>query len=161
MLVRSARHHGLNDNVYGDLTTVHDKILSTTCAVPQNDIPKDDTYTCSFTAPFPANPGASETDTVTATGKDDEGHEVSDTDTASVNITNVPSTIRVTKSASPTTVPEPGGPVTFTVTVRNTSPTDAVSLTVASFVDKIGRSAADLRHPVRSLQALPPAAGCR
>ena len=75
---------------------------------------------------FTGNPGASETDTVTATGHDDENTSVSDTDTAKVEITDVPSSIEVTKTPSPTSVPEPGGPVKFTVTVKNTSATDSV-----------------------------------
>ena len=84
----------LTDDIYHDITTTgHDGITATTCAVPQNDIPQNGTYTCTFTATFTGNAGAAETDTVTATGKDDEGNKVSDTDTAHVSLTDVPSSI--------------------------------------------------------------------
>ena len=129
----------LTDDIYHDITTTgHDGITATTCVVPQNGIPQNGTYTCTFTATFTGNAGASETDTVTATGKDDEGNEVSDTDTAHVSLTDVESNLDVTKTPSPTSVPEPGGPVTFSVLVKNTSTVDAVTLTVASFKDKVG-----------------------
>ena len=44
----------------------------------------------------------------------------------------------MTKTANPTSVPQPGGPVTFTVLVRNTSVSDDVTLTAAGFTDKVG-----------------------
>ena len=41
----------LTDDIYHDITTTgHDGITATTCAVPQNDIPQNGTYTCTFTA---------------------------------------------------------------------------------------------------------------
>ena len=134
----------LTDDIYHDITTTgHDGITATTCAVPQNDIPQNGTYTCTFTATFTGNAGAAETDTVTATGKDDEGHEVSDTDTAHISLTDLPSTIDVTKTPSPTSVPEPGAPVTFSVHVTNTSAVDAVTLDATSFTDKVGAGTVD------------------
>ena len=121
----------LVDNVYGDLNG------KGTCSVPQT-IAVGGTYTCQFTGTFTGNPGASETDTVTATGHDDEHTPVSDTDSAKVEITDVPSSIEVTKTPSPASVSEPGGPVKFTVGVKNTSAIDSVTLDAASFVDKVG-----------------------
>jgi uncharacterized repeat protein (TIGR01451 family) len=54
--------------------------------------------------------------------------------TGTCTITNrLPSTIVVTKTADPISLPEPGGPVTFTVKIENTSATDAV--TISSLVD--------------------------
>ena len=121
----------LTDDVYGDLNG------KGTCSVPQT-IAVGGSYTCQFDGTFNGNPGASETDTVTATGHDDENTSVSDTDTARVEITDVPSSIEVTKTPAPTSVPEPGGPVKYTVTVKNTSTTDSVILDAAGFVDKVG-----------------------
>ena len=47
--------------------------------------------------------------------------------------------IVVDKTANPTSVPEPGGPVTFTVLVTNTSVTDDVTFDVpGDFTDKVG-----------------------
>ena len=48
-----------------------------------------------------------------------------------------PSSIDVTKTPAPSSVDEPGGSVTYTVTVQNTSEVDNVHLTAASFVDKV------------------------
>ena len=130
----------ISDDVYGDLSDDgNSKLVSTTCDDLIGDViqPGGPAVTCEFVASFTGDPGAKETDTVTATGKDDEGNEASDTDTANVEITDVPSSIEVTKTASPTSVPEPGGPVDFTITVRNTSATDSVRIDVASFTDAV------------------------
>ena len=74
-------------------------------------------------------------DVVTASGHDDDGHEVSDHDDATVTITDVPSSLALDKSANPTSVQEPGGDVAFTVVVRNTSAVDAV--TIDGLVDNV------------------------
>ncbi|MCG8454849.1 MAG: GEVED domain-containing protein, partial [Holophagales bacterium] len=79
-------------------------------------------YECSFTA------------TVTASGSGEAG-AVSASATATVTITDAVPTILVTKTASPTSIPEPGGSVTFTVRVENTSGSEPVTLT--SLVDDI------------------------
>src|SRR5204862_2916045 len=49
----------------------------------------------------------------------------------------------VTKTPSPTSVPEPGAPVTYSVLVTNTSAVDAVTLTSTSFTDKVGAGSVD------------------
>ena len=46
--------------------------------------------------------------------------------------------IVVTKTPSPVQVAEPGGNVTYSVTVKNTSSVDKVTVTSTSFTDKIG-----------------------
>ena len=97
------------------------------CSVPQV-IQPGDTYTCKFTRTVSGNAGDSKTDVVTASGHDDDGHEVSDDDDATVRLTDVPSSIAVEKTASPTSMPAPGGPVTFTVVVKNTSEVDSVTI---------------------------------
>ena len=50
-------------------------------------------------------------------------------------VPDVPSSISVTKTANPTSLPKPGGPVTFTVLIDNTSAVDSV--TIDSLVDSI------------------------
>ena len=57
------------------------------------------------------------------------GLPVSAQDSATVTITDVAPTATVTKTASPTSVDEPGGNVTFSVTVSNTGTAESVSLT--------------------------------
>ena len=63
---------------------------------------------------------------------DDEGNKASDTDDASVNVTDVKPTIVVDKSATPGSRPEPGGSFSYTVKVTNTS---IESVTLSSLVD--------------------------
>ena len=59
--------------------------------------------------------GDTVSDTVTVTAEDNEGTVVAGSDTAEVVITDVQPSIDLDKSASPASVPEPGGDVTFTV----------------------------------------------
>ena len=76
-------------------------------------------YSCSFTGAVSGNAGSSHTDIVTASGTDDDGNPVSDEDDAVVTIGNLPSSIQVTKTATPTSLQEPGGNATFAVAVKN------------------------------------------
>ncbi|MBX3285760.1 MAG: VWA domain-containing protein, partial [Actinobacteria bacterium] len=84
---------------------------------------------CTFTLDVAGPAGASVADTVTVTGTDDDGGSVSDSADAAVRITDVPSSLAVTKVANVDSLPEPGGPVTYTVSVTNTSAVDSVSIT--------------------------------
>jgi uncharacterized repeat protein (TIGR01451 family) len=104
------------------------------CDVPQT-IQPGATYTCKFTRSVNGNAGDEKTDVVTGSGHDDDGHEVSDDDDATVTLTDVPSSIAVEKTASPTSMPAPGGQVTFTVVVKNTSAVDSV--TIDKLVDNV------------------------
>ena len=115
----------LSDNVYGNLDG------KGTCDVPQTLAPGA-SYSCSFTGAVAGNAGSPHNDVVTASGTDDDGNAVSDSDDATVTITNVPSSIAVTKSASPVSIQEPGGTVTFAVSVKNTSAVDSVTITSLS-----------------------------
>ena len=58
----------LSDSGFGSITSVHDAVLSTTCAVPQT-IPASGFYECDFRAHFC---GSTHIDTVTGTLKDNE-----------------------------------------------------------------------------------------
>ena len=115
--------NSLEDNIYGDLTTVE----GSTCSVSQT-IGVGGSYTCSFTASVEGNAGYYETDIVTASGVDDEGNEVNASDSATVNVNDVPSAIELIKTAEPTSVDEPGDNVTFTFTVNNVSTVDSVEI---------------------------------
>ncbi len=90
--------------------------------------------TCTFTMPVSGSAGDKVNDLITVTGRDDDGHNVSDSDDATVTITDVSSSITVTKTANPTVVQD-SGPVTFTVVVRNDSAVDTVYIT--SLTDSI------------------------
>jgi uncharacterized repeat protein (TIGR01451 family) len=103
--------------------------------VPQTLAGVGGSYSCSFTAAVTGNTGYVETDTVTASGTDDEGNPVSDADSATVTVLNVPSAIELIKTADPIEVVEPGGNITYTFTVNNLSPVDWV--TINSLTDDI------------------------
>ncbi|NOU50207.1 hypothetical protein HG263_06580 [Pseudoalteromonas sp. JBTF-M23] len=134
----------LSDSIYGDITTSgHDGILSTTCSVPQV-IPADDrnvggvdTYTCQFTTNILGNAGDVETDIVTASGIDDNGNSLSGEDTAQVTLIDSLPSISLDKTANPTSMLEPGGLVTFSVVINNTSPASSDPVTITSLVDNI------------------------
>ena len=134
----------LVDNVYGNLDG------KGTCDVPQTIAPNG-TYSCQFTGAVSGAAGSSHTDVVTASGTDDDGNPVSDFDDATVTITNSPSSITVIKTATPTSLLEPGGNSTFSVTVQNTSAVDQV--TISSLVDNVygnldGKGTCDVSPPV-------------
>ena len=119
----------LTDNIHGDLNG------QGTCSVPQT-IQPGASYTCAFPAQVNGNAGHSETDTVTASGTDDEGTPVSASDHAKVTVINVLPVIAVIKTANPTQVNEPGGAVNFTVVVQNNSGTSD-PVTITSLTDNI------------------------
>ena len=127
-VVDSVTITSLTDDVYGDLDG------KGTCDVPQQLAPGA-SYDCSFDGAVSGNAGSSHTDVVTASGTDDDGKQLSGSDDAVVTITNVPSSIAVTKSANPTSIQEPGGTATFSVSVTNTSAVDSV--TISSLSDNI------------------------
>ena len=119
----------LVDNIHGNLNG------QGTCSVPQVIAGNGGTYSCSFTDVVAGNAGDIETDTVTASGADDEGNPVSASDSATVTVLNVPSAIELLKTANPISLAEPGGNVTYTFTVTNISTVDTV--TINSLVDSI------------------------
>ncbi|MEZ5144236.1 MAG: DUF11 domain-containing protein [Acidimicrobiales bacterium] len=75
----------------------------------------------------------------TATGQSSTGEQLSATDTAIVTAEDIPPTIVVTKSADPASVAEPGGSVSFPVTVKNTS---FEPVTITSLTDAVDGGAA-------------------
>ncbi len=119
----------LDDDIYGDIADAgNPALVSTSCVVPQTIAPGA-RYACEFSGEFLGNAGQSQRDIVTATAADDEGNVVTDTDPARVSITDVLPQISATKTPDPASLPEPGGDVTFSVTVSNLSTVEAVSLT--------------------------------
>ncbi len=73
------------DDVYGDVTTVHDDVLATDCATAVVILPGD-SYSCSFTATVPEDLVGDHTDRITVTGDDDEGTAASHSDDATVTV---------------------------------------------------------------------------
>ncbi len=72
--------------------------------------------------------------------------------TVTCTITNrLPSSIVVTKTADPISLPEPGGPVTYAVEVENTSATDEVTITSLvddKFGDLDGKGSCDVPQTI-------------
>ncbi len=115
---------GLTDDIHGDLNGQGD------CVVPQTIQPGSN-YTCSFTVFV----NGDETDIVTASGSDDEGTSVSDSDDATVDMIN-PS-VAIEKStngydADGTPGPEilAGAPVDWTYLVTNDGDVDLANVDV-------------------------------
>jgi uncharacterized repeat protein (TIGR01451 family) len=107
--------------------------LSSTCQTPQTLAPSA-VYQCTLRAQILQNSGTYAV-SASATLTDDDGGQLPLQSSSEIEISDVPSSLLVTKQASQTTIAEPGGPITFTVTVRNTSAVDTV--VVAQVVDDI------------------------
>ena len=89
---------------------------------------------CQIVRSLQQNAGTTHNNLVTVVAQDDEGVEVNDSAPAAVTFTDVAPTVVVTKTANPTTLPETGGNVTFTVDVQNTS---FESVTLTTFNDNV------------------------
>ncbi len=109
----------LTDDIYGNIATragsTCDTLIGITLAIGETS------PTCSFPGDFIGNAGESQTDIVTAIAVDDDDTSVTDTDDAVVSLTDVAPTVLVDKTATPLSMPEPGGSFTFNVVVTNTS----------------------------------------
>ncbi|MEJ2400689.1 MAG: hypothetical protein P8Y52_04765 [Xanthomonadales bacterium] len=84
---------------------------------------------CSFTESVNGNPGDQITDTVVGEATFLGGNlALQASDTATVTIFDLPAELTVIKTATPTRLVAPGGPVTFAFTVTNVSLADTISL---------------------------------
>jgi uncharacterized repeat protein (TIGR01451 family) len=90
-------------------------------------------FEATFSVPAGDYPG-SHVDVFTAAGVDDDGNTDTATDDATVSYTDVLPDISVTKTANPTSVPETGGDVTFTYSIKNNGPE---AVTIASLDDSV------------------------
>ena len=119
----------LDDTFLADLQTSGscvDEDSDTT--VPWTLSPAEE-LTCTFTVTHNGQPQTFDDD-VTVTATDDDGANVGGTsNTVQVEITDVASSISVTKTADPTGVPASGATVTFSAQIDNTSSTDSVTIT--------------------------------
>lgn len=112
----------LEDDIHGDLDG------RGSCSVPQQLAPGE-FYLCRFSATVTGAAGYSETDTVTVVAVDDDGERLSAADSATVTLTDAPATMAVVKGVSPEVVPEPGGTVSYSILVANTSDTESITVT--------------------------------
>ena len=136
----------LTDSVFGDLDGQGD-------CVTGGVIPAGGSYSCSITVfldtgnvylpplelglvsrPLCIDPNTAHYNVVTAAAVDNEDNEVSGKDDATVTFDNVAPAIEVSKTANPTSVPETGGNVTFTIRVKNIG---TVPVTLTGAVDTV------------------------
>ena len=113
----------LVDDVFGDLLDVaNPDVSANSCVSLPTTMAAGAAFACSFEA-FVAGDasGPDHTDTVTVTGHDDEGDVARDEASATVSFDDVLPAASITKTTSAASVTEPGGTVTFTVTVENLS----------------------------------------
>jgi len=132
----------LTDNVYGDLNGQGN------CAMPQVLL-IDKVYICTFTQFVAGDGGETVRGRVTALGEDTDGNAISEIGEVTVTIDDVPADVELTKTTSVTSVPEPGGPVTFTFNVKNISvSTDPITiLTLTSNIQGDLHDRGDCRLP--------------
>ena len=101
--------------------------ISTTCQLPQT-IAAGGIYQCSYQALIQQNSGTYPV-TFNASVADDEKSVQDLSKTTEVDLGDIPATLVVNNRADQTTITEPGGEITFNVTVQNTSAVDTVQLT--------------------------------
>ncbi len=144
----------LKDDLYSDSGRAHGEMARDLsgrgdCFVPPEGIAlaPGESYRCTFSGDVFGNASADTvgSGTVTALAADDEGNSVKASGSATVAITDVLPQISVATTASPSSVPEPGGPVQFTVRVSNHS-VEGVSLT--SLVDNLAGADVGSGEPV-------------
>lgn len=116
-----------SDSVYGDLDGQGD------CALPL-EIPAGGSYTCAITVELTGNAGFTEVNVATASGTDEHGNPVSDSDDETVVIGDLPPDFNMCKAIEPSTIPPGGSYVTLSVFLFNDSE-HPDPITVQSIVD--------------------------
>ncbi|HEX2054397.1 MAG TPA: hypothetical protein VHJ78_11820, partial [Actinomycetota bacterium] len=138
----------MTDNVYGNLATLGganscDDLIGDTIGAGASS------PACSFQGSFTGAAGDSQTDIVTVTAVDAAGNLAGGTDDATVSIGPAPPpevpSISVEVTPSPSSIDEPGGPVTYRVVITNTS--NPISLTITSLTDSVLGNIAALPEP--------------
>ncbi len=118
----------LTDTTFGKLDGLGD------CELPQT-LAAGDSYKCSIAGSVRGEPGQERSNTVEVTATDDDGVVVASSAVASITFSDVASSVAVSKVSSATEVAEPGGEVEYTISVRNTSAVD--TLTLNTLVDTV------------------------
>lgn len=147
----------LTDTDFGDIFTLGAEVPGTVKCVANLQLDVGQSCTRRFVKMITGQPGAGpeHENVATVVARDDEGTNASDSDNATVNIVDDTTTIDVTKTANPTIVSEPGGNVTFTVTIKNESAIDFVTInSVTDVVNGVPRTINCLPSPLGSYAPL-------
>jgi len=109
-----------------------------------------ESYSCTYTVWLASDSLTAHYNVVTATAVDDDGTEDTDDDDETVTFDDVAPAIQITKTASPTHVPETGGNVTFTFLVENIGQEDVTltSLIDTKFGDLDGKGTCDVPQTI-------------
>jgi uncharacterized repeat protein (TIGR01451 family)/LPXTG-motif cell wall-anchored protein len=91
----------------------------------------DATTSCTVTLNLPGNAGDLYSDIIVVDAVDETGDQVRAESTDNTPVTPIDPDVEIVKTPSPTSVPETGGLVTFTLDITNTSisPTDPITIT--------------------------------
>lgn len=125
---------GLTTNKYGNILDPGNDLVeaATNSCLPQPSPPTlppyNGSYQCAFVAPAEGQPSNFSV-ILTATARDPNDIDVTATTNATVLITNVPASMKVTLSADPPFINPPSQQVSFSVLVENTSGADAITIT--------------------------------
>lgn len=125
---------GLTTNKYGNILDPGNTLVeaATNSCLPQPSLPVlppfNGSLQCTFVAPVEGQPSDYSV-ILTATGRGPSNMEVTATTNATVTITNVPASMKVTLSADPPFINPPSQQVSFSVLVENTSGADAITIT--------------------------------
>ncbi len=120
----------LVDDLYGDLNGLGSCDLSLRPLLPAFG----GIYNCSFTEIITGSDGEIHTNIVTAQISDDEGNLVTEIASATVNIIDSLPSINVTIVPELPSLPEPGGEISYTITIENTS---VEAITILSLLDDL------------------------
>jgi uncharacterized repeat protein (TIGR01451 family) len=136
----------LTDDVFGNLLDpANPNVSANDCPAQSTSLAVGAALSCSFDGAVVGTfGGAAHVDTVTAVIEDDEANSANAQDQASVTFTDALPTVGITKTPSPSSVAEPGGVVTFSVVVTNTS---VEPVTVTSLTDDIFGNLLDPANP--------------
>ncbi|MEZ5238895.1 MAG: VWA domain-containing protein [Microthrixaceae bacterium] len=129
----------LTDSIAGgpaiDIATTGSVVKATTCgSVVGSSIEPGASADCTFTVEVSGDGGTTVRDVVEVEASDDDGNDVTDSDDARVEITDVVPTVSITKTAGRSSVPEPGAEVTFGFVIENTA---AEAVEITSLVDTV------------------------
>lgn len=123
--------NSLNSPQYGDLFDAdNSQLQNNTCARDAGNLPQiasnGGMFECSFEAEVVSQPGQYVVVT-TAVAEDGSGNSVTKSAEGTLTITNVKAGMNVTLNASPDRLIAPGGVVTLTLEIENTSAVDTLS----------------------------------